>query len=211
MLRTRLQHAGRFLGWLSVALLLSHCAQLPEQSPDSLNLSANQQALRALEKWQLQGKLGVRLPDDNGSARLSWQQHNDSFFISLSGPLGQGRVEINGEPGRVVLRDGEHAPISAESPEALIFQATGWDLPVSALRYWVLGLPVADTEVTQLSYRDDQLPERFSQLGWQLHFKRYYQQQGLWLPSLLSATTQTPGGENIRLTVAINQWELQRD
>ncbi len=212
MLIVRLKRTGFALCWFCAAMLLSHCAQLPpEQSPDSLNLSLNQQALRNLNQWQLQGKLGVRLPDDNGSARINWQQQQDTFFISLSGPLGQGRLKIEGEPGLVELRDGEHAPISADSPEALIEQATGWNLPVSALRHWILGIPVADAALKDVSYRNDDLPERFTQLGWQLHFKRYTQKQELWLPSLLTATTTTPGGEDIRLTLAIHQWNLDRD
>ncbi|WP_020210866.1 lipoprotein insertase outer membrane protein LolB [Gilvimarinus chinensis] len=203
---------GLTLGWLLTALLLSHCAQLPPaQSPDALNVSVNQQSLRNLKQWRLQGKLGVRLPDDNGSARISWQQQETAFLIALSGPLGQGRLEIEGEPGRVELRDGEHPPTSADSPEALISQATGWNLPVSALRYWVLGIPVAGADIRTVSFREDELPEHFTQLGWQLHFKRYTEHRGLWLPSLLSATTTTPNGEEIRLTLAIHQWELAHD
>nr|WP_256504535.1 lipoprotein insertase outer membrane protein LolB [Gilvimarinus xylanilyticus] len=181
---------------------------MPEQSPQNLDLSANQQALRALNQWQLEGKIGVRLPDDNGSARVNWQQQGQDYNLSLSGPLGQGRVLIQGGPQQVTLTQSGEEPISAASAEALIRQATGWELPVSALRAWVLGLPVSDTALSNQQYREDDLPLSFTQLGWQLHYKRFHQQQGLWLPSLMTASTTTAADEKIRLTLVIHRWNL---
>lgn len=199
---------SKLLAWVGISLALSHCAQLPEQSPQDLDFSANQQALRALNQWQLEGKIGVRLPDDNGSARVSWHQQGQDYRLSLSGPLGQGRVLIEGGPQQVTLTQSGEQPISADSAEALIRQATGWQLPVSALRAWVLGLPLNDAAVSARQYREDDLPLSFTQLGWQLHYKRFHQQEGLWLPSLMTASTTTPAGESIRLTLAIHRWDL---
>src|SRR5690625_6960787 len=78
----------------------------------------------ALETWYVSGQLGVRLPDNSGSARLRWQQTQDDFRIDLSGPFGQGRTQIQGRPGAVTLQQGGEEPLQASSAEELLWLAT---------------------------------------------------------------------------------------
>lgn len=201
----------RTLVGLSLAVLAS-CARLPTQTPESaLDRAAHEQALRALEHWHLGAKIGVRLPGDSGSARLSWKQDGERYRLSLSGPLGQGRIDIEGDPTGVTLTEAGEPPLEAASAEQLIFDSTGWELPVTALRSWVLGLTEPGAPVAQLEVGPLGLTRSFQQEGWQLRYDRYRQVESLYLPGLVVARRPLTDGSEIRLTLAVHEWSLERD
>src|SRR5690625_7872877 len=96
---------GRALALVTLPLLiLAGCAPQPLRPVDSWEEHLARVA--ALETWYVSGQLGVRLPDNSGSARLRWQQTQDDFRIDLSGPFGQGRTLIQGRQiGRASCRE----------------------------------------------------------------------------------------------------------
>ena len=49
-----------------------------------------------MDEWHIKGKIGIKQGDEGGSAYLDWIQSQDSFHITLSGPLGQGTTIISG-------------------------------------------------------------------------------------------------------------------
>ncbi len=76
----------------------------------------------------------------SGSARLSWQQREERYQLAMDGPLGVGGMRIEGDDAQVQVESrGEHHVYTA-APEAVLAAALGYELPVRALRYWVLGL-----------------------------------------------------------------------
>ncbi|MCY3291079.1 MULTISPECIES: outer membrane lipoprotein LolB, partial [Gammaproteobacteria] len=63
--------------------------------------------------FNLQGKIGVRTPQQTGSAFFTWIQQQDNFDIELSGILGVGKTQIQGKPGEVTLNSAKTGLITA--------------------------------------------------------------------------------------------------
>ena len=156
-----------------------------------------------LQQWQVQGKLGIRVPGDSGSVYFNWKQGNDDFAIHLSGPLGQGSSWLHGNEHRVSLQQGNREPVYADNMEALMHSTLGWALPVSELYFWIRGIPAPDIAVTHQAYNDANRLVQLQQQGWQLTFERYRQTSNLHLPGKLIAKR-----DNIKLTFIIKNWTL---
>lgn len=88
-------------------------------------------------EFHLQGKIGVKTPQQSGSAFFTWQQVQDQFDIELSGILGVGKTQISGKPGQVSLNSSKTGLIEAATPEELLERATGWQAPITHLTDWV--------------------------------------------------------------------------
>lgn len=195
----------RLLTLLGLALIVG-CAHKPGVTPPP-NLQIHQTNIQSVQDWQIAGKLGIRSDSESGSASLRWQQSLQSFHIYLSGPLGQKRLDIDGTPKQVELRQNGQAPIKAKSAEALIKKASGWTVPVSLLNYWVRGIPAPATRITHLEQNDQGLVSLLQQSGWTLNYSNYrdhpFNNQTLALPGKIVAEYQ-----DIRLTLIIREWKL---
>lgn len=186
------------IGTALVLMLALGCARQPLQPQE--DWSAQRDQLRALSHWQLQGKLGLRLPDDGGSARLRWDQRGEHYRIDLSGPLGQGRTRVETtEEGVQLHRGGE--TLTAADAETLLWRATGWRLPIASLVYWVRALPAPQSEHRITEHTLAGLPARMEQLGWQLDYSDYRRVEGLPLPGRIVARR-----DDLRLTLVVHQW-----
>lgn len=185
--------------------LLGGCAhQLPQPVDDWHTHAAR---VQKISHWQITGKLGVRIPGDNGSANLRWQNNKQHYSLDLSGPFGQGRLLIRGKPGRVSLQQPGEAPLMADSAEDLIYQVTGWTLPVMQLAYWVRGVPAPHQPVVRMHHNEGGLLAQLEQAGWQIQYQNYQS-----VPTGTSHV-QLPGRVtaeygDIRLTLIIRQWQL---
>src|SRR5690554_1612239 len=205
----RLARTARGLFACFAALLLSHCALLPGPAPSApINQQAHEQRLRAIKHWQLQAKVGLRSATQNGSARLNWQQAPGDFKISLSGPLGQGRVELTGNANGVVLTQPDSPTLHAASAEQLLYQQTGWNLPVSLLTDWLLGLPALALPVDDLTRNKNGLLSDLSQAGWQLKYSDYRSVKTVFLPSKIIATRTLEDQQSVRLVIAVYDWHI---
>ena len=192
---------GRALALVTLPLLiLAGCAPQPLRPVDSWEEHLARVA--ALETWYVSGQLGVRLPDNSGSARLRWQQTQDDFRIDLSGPFGQGRTLIQGRPGAVTLQQGGEEPLQASSAEELLWLATEWQVPVEELRYWVRGIPSPEQPIQQLKRNREGLLAELQQGGWHLQYSNYTLMDNRWhLPRRIVAQH-----EDARLTLVIHTW-----
>lgn len=198
--------APRLVALLLAILLGGGCVHRPTiVQPE--NLREHQQQLQAVTDWQLHGKLGIRTPDDNGSASLRWRQDDHNYQINLSGPLGQKRLLISGQPGKVRLEQSGEPAQEAKSPEALIKQQLGWTLPVTQLAYWVRGIPAPKGRISLLEQNSDGLIARLQQGDWLITYGNYnnqsHQGKALALPGKITAEYR-----DIRLILAIRQWQL---
>ena len=208
-------------GALLAFLLLAGCAHQPEQMPIG-DWSERQAQLDKLNHWQVTGKLGVRIPGDNGSANLRWRQENKHYNIDLSGPLGSGRVAISGQPGQVNMQQAGEQPLSATTAEELILYSTGWTIPVAQLVYWVRALPAPEQKVTHWEKNELDQITLLEQAGWRVQYSQY---QPVSTGVTISGTTSgSNAGEqqyillpgrviaeygDVRLTLVIREWLLE--
>jgi outer membrane lipoprotein LolB len=184
------------------AMLISGCARF-RTAPAIDDRQPHQEQKARLEHWQVSGKLGIRMPGENNSANLRWQQQQQEFRIDLAGPFGQGRIIISGDEQLVTLEQAGQPPQYSSTSEQLIRDAIGWHLPLSDLRYWVRGIPNPDKPVTRRKANEQGLLEQLEQSGWQLAYSNYMSADGWPLPGRIVASHQ-----DVRVTLVIRQWDI---
>ncbi|MGI1680117.1 MAG: lipoprotein insertase outer membrane protein LolB [Cellvibrionaceae bacterium] len=183
-------------------VLIAGCAsQAPLQSIE--NLSDYQLRLSAIDHWQLRGKIIVHSNNESDKAKFMWRNSVDAYKIRLSGALGMGTTYIKGDSVSVRLEQNGKAPIEADTPEQLIFDELGRDIPISHLHFWVRGLPSSDIEIDHIIYSDDGMIKQLNQAGWVLNYGEF-SANGEWnLPSEITAAR-----DDIALELSISKWTI---
>ncbi len=171
----------------------------PKADQPKLDWVEHVRLLTLMQEWQIRGKIGVRTEDDGGSAYLDWSQSFDSFYIMLSGPLGQGSTIVSGNPYGARLENSDGTFIS-DSPEQLVLEHTGWNIPIHQLLYWVKGIPApyGDSERT---YNEYGTLKTLQQNQWNLEFYRYGEAMGTLLPQKIKITR-----DDLKVTLIIKEW-----
>lgn len=134
------------------AITLAGCQTLMPKQTEINTTLINQEPLlpNKLNSFNINGKIGMTntITNQAGSVFYVWAQKDDRFTIELQGPLGIGftRIQYNGQ--QATLQSGNIGTISANNPDDLLYQATGWEAPISQLPYWISGSP-APTDTSQ--------------------------------------------------------------
>jgi outer membrane lipoprotein LolB len=191
---------------LITLVAIAGCAHRGSLTPPQ-DVIEHQRQLQAVGNWQINGKLGIRTANDNGSATVKWVQQNADYQINLSGPLGQKRMIITGTPGKVRLEQSGEPAQEAKTAEALIKKSVGWTLPVAQLTYWVRGVPAPKMRITHLEQNANGLLDRLHQGDWIITYSNYRDQtyQGLTLPLPGKITAEY---RDVRLILAVREWQL---
>ncbi len=182
--------------------VLAGCASPRQAPPDPESAWQQRQGrLQALEHWQADGRLAVRLEADGGQAGFSWTQAGPDYRLRLTGPWGQGGAVLEVGEGEAVLDAGEGRRYRGRSARALLASVYGWDIPVAGLRYWLVGLP---------GEGDDYSLDRFGRLervrwrGWQITYASYGRIEDVSLPTDIRVSR----GANTEVKVVIDEWSL---
>ncbi len=196
----------RHLIVFSLIALLAGCAGLTSrealQGQGNAGLwQAHKQQIAGLDAWQISGKVGIRAPKDSGSGTLFWLQRQDYYDIRLSGPLGRGAARLTGRPGAILLEVANQGRYQATTPEQLMQEQLGLNLPVSHLLWWIRGLPSPDSK-SRLNLDGDSRLAQLSQDGWQVEYLRYTEQNGFWLPERIKLS-----GFDLQVTLVIKDWQ----
>ncbi|MCO8041816.1 lipoprotein insertase outer membrane protein LolB [Acinetobacter bohemicus] len=177
----------------ATALFMTGCQHIVQpQAPTTGTV------LEAENQFQLQGKIGVRTPQQSGSAFFTWVQQQEEFDIELTGILGVGRTQISGKPGQVTLNNAKTGLIQAESAEELLQRATGWQAPISHLVDWVQARP--STQAAQIQKDSAQRISQIVEDQWRVELS--YNQQAKLPNRLILKHALENGGEN-RITMLI--------
>lgn len=200
--------------FLMLVLIFSGCAQQPQQVQPPFNKenpynkenwAKHQSQVLDIKNWQASGKLGVKVPNDGGSASMRWEQLSSDYQIDLNGPLGMGKMTIIGKPDAVTFTQGGKPPQNAKTPEELIRKNTGWNIPVTQLAYWIRGLPAPKAKVTHYAFNAEGGLSELEQAGWKIIYGDYLQaQEGIALPGRITAEFK-----EVRLILVIREWHLQ--
>ena len=163
----------RTITTLLLPLLLASCATSPRMdAPINDDWVQRQEVLEAMTLWEFTGRIGVRDDRESHSSRIRWQQRGDDYVINLWGTLNAGATEITGEPGRVVLQQEGKDPLTADTPEQLVYEQLGYELPVAQLSYWVKGIPAPGASSEPAFDIDNRLIS-LQQSGWQVEYLGY--------------------------------------
>lgn len=157
---------------LLAALQLAACSSGPVRSPIAQDptIQAAREAILALQtSWSFEGRLAINQGGQGGNARIQWTQRGTDFDIRLSAPItGQGwRLRQQGASASLEGMDGG-ARVGSD-PEALLKEATGWEIPLEEMTSWVRGARSAGQG--ELQFGPGGLPATLSQDGWTVEFR----------------------------------------
>jgi outer membrane lipoprotein LolB len=184
--------------------LLAGCVTVPvprsQPPPADQTWPEERTALQALADFGLRGRVAVSAGSDGFNGGLRWQQTGERAQIVIDGPLGVGGIRIEVDGAVLRLRPGSGGQLDGEAARAELERRLGFELPVTSLRYWILGTPdpaLPAAETLGSLPRLDQL----RQAGWQIDYPLYAAVDGLWRPKRL---TLTRGDARVR--VVIDEW-----
>lgn len=193
----------------SFAALLTACESTPEVIPvddPQRSWAEHQEQLAAIDQWLALGKLGIQSAEESWTAGLSWRQDRDDFTIRLTGPLGQGLMELRGTAQAVELRTSDDDIYRAATAEELMQTHAGWQVPLSGLRHWILGRPDPAAGIVDLQLDPGGRLAELRQRGWHIRYERYGEFDGLALPTKL-----TLENARLRAKLAVRRWRTGPD
>ncbi|MGA9031340.1 MAG: lipoprotein insertase outer membrane protein LolB [Sulfuricaulis sp.] len=206
-------------GLLGLTALAAGCATAPALPPvenPAATWQARQTELRPITTWKIQGRMSMRTAEEGWQASLSWVREGDRHRIDIIGPLGRGHLRLTRDNQGAELRDADQHSWHAENPEQLLYQTTGWLLPLDGLNYWVLGLPLPDSAASQELDPQGRL-KTLSQSGWDIRFLEYARYGALDLPSKLFIKRQGRGmngspanDATLEVRLVIERWALSK-
>ncbi|MFD2097830.1 lipoprotein insertase outer membrane protein LolB [Corallincola platygyrae] len=192
------------------ALLLTGCPQTPTIQPDDVAdpeqaFALHQADLEQLSHWKIRGKVAIKTADETNTANLNWQLEQDVYALKLTSFIGTSLMELDGDRYQAKLKvDGE--TYVSRAPERLIYQTTGWRLPVSTLPDWVVGR-LSDSASKHTLDASGRLATQSLQtedgMQWKLDYREYQQVDQRWLPRKM-----TINGPEITIKLVISKWEV---
>ncbi len=184
----------------AAALLASGCATLP--APGEGDWPARREALQALDDWTLTGRVAVAAGAEGFSGGLRWRQDGARAEIDMRGPLGGTALAIRADGKAITVTDASGATLDGEEARRITREYVGAPLPLSELRYWLLGAPAPGSEFRETLGTDARLAA-LEQAGWQVRYTRYGVAGGQVLPERMELTAG-----DVRLRLAISGWRL---
>ena len=185
----------RFGVYLSLVFWLSACSVVPERRVEEYQLAA-MQSLQQQKRWSLEGRLALTDEKDSVSVSIVWRHEENQDDIELVGPLAQGRVKIAVTVDQVVVDDGGNRKVFYGQPDEVVAEQLSVDMPVSALRFWVLG-------VNDPKHSFVEQPNGFYQDGWLIKYPEMQQSNAGSLPKKMTAQKN-----KTRIKLIVDQWDL---
>lgn len=191
----------RLVACLAITLVLAGCASVP-RLPEAMDWAERRATLQALSAWRMSGRVAVAVGGEGASAGLEWTEAGGVSDVRLSGPFGAGALRVTLGPQGMRVEDGRGAWVEGEQAEQLLADRLGTDVPLAALRYWVLGTPAPGLPFSETTGVGG-MPRVFEQAGWQVSVDRWQAVSGNLLPARMTAEQ----GE-ARIKLAVSRWDL---
>lgn len=179
----------------SASLFLTACSLISEKPLEGYQL-AGMQHLQQQSVWYFEGRLAMVDEKDSISASINWHHRADKDEIELVGPLAQGRLAISVTPGVVVVDDGDSRQEYRGQVDRIVAEQLGVDMPVDALKYWVLGVNEPKGSFVEQE-------GGFFQAGWLVRYREMQRVNSKWLPKKITAEK-----DKTRIKLIVDQWNL---
>jgi outer membrane lipoprotein LolB len=186
-----------------VACAVQPVRQSPRSPATEAQVQAQQQraaVLAAHPHWTMQGRVALSNGRQGGSGRIDWQQDGPSYSVSLSAPITRQSWRLSGDDRSARLEGLEGGTREGNDAEALLRDATGWVIPVSALGAWVRGNAAPELPAAELAFDAQGHLAELRQGGWTIDYSDWQVQPavGVELPRRLNAAQ---GEARVRLVV----------
>ncbi|WP_166739402.1 lipoprotein insertase outer membrane protein LolB [Psychromonas algicola] len=198
---------------LLFVFMLSGCSVFSEPEPElapegiSLTWETHQQSIATLSKWSISAKLAIFLKDERETANLYWEQNQDNYNIQLTSFIGTRILSIKKNKDGVEIINNDGDTFTGNNAEQLIQEISpGLNLPISALQQWIKGNPInASYTLNEQQRVSTLLGENLDSSAWQIKYQQYQYFSGIALPRKLDLKR-----DNLRLKIAINQWQIDK-
>ena len=183
---------------LILTTFLVSCADVPVKSTTPFQLSGRDH-LYSKASWSFTGRMSITDENDSFSASIAWKHQDQQDELELAGLFGQGRTLVELTDDGVVIDNGDERIQYSGNVDELVSRQVGVDIPVSALKYWVLGLVEPEVEYGVLE-------KGFVQSGWNVS----YQQMQVVGQNVMPRKIRVEQ-EDVKLKLIINHWDLPLD
>lgn len=193
--------------WIALLLpmiVISACTTTPLQQGISEHPQWPQRhlVLKGINNWDLVGRLSILNDHESYYLDLDWQQQDDVYRMDLSGPMGIGATRLSGNKSSVTMSSSSEQQVSASSPDSLLYEKTGYRVPIEGLFYWVRGIPDPSTRSVPSFDEQGRLNE-LEQESWKIRFKGYTKVGMLDLPEKIFID-----GYHVKVRLVVDQWKL---
>lgn len=149
-----------------------------------------------LKNWSFDGRIAVVSKDESWSGSMNWKQVDEQGVVRISGPLGQGGLEIMINGANISINDGESVIEYSAQDEALITNELGFFVPIRSLVYWIRGVVNPETGFVDID-------RGFMQGGWQILFKAMQETVVGLMPHKINFTNDA-----VSLKLIVDQWVI---
>jgi outer membrane lipoprotein LolB len=192
---------------LALSSVFQGCRTPPERLPDGASQLAWEQRIARLSgwaHWAFNGRVAIRHGDEGWQSGLNWRQDGDYFEIQVLDPLGRKVADIRGDSRGVHLTTSRGGNAQAADPESLMRQVLGWSLPLSGMRYWVLGVPDPGSGENSLQLDQAGRLVHLAQGGWDVSYRRYSPVSPLDMPARMTFSNR-----DLDIKLIVSDWELE--
>lgn len=191
---------ARILTILFLAISTSSCGLFrPRQT--AIASHQQRQSLYDLDVWKLEGRVAVRANQESWQANLTWRHDKQQDRLHIFGPFGQGAVRVTVKKGFIVITRADGQTESSNDPEGMLSERLGFPVPLSALAFWVLGIPAPDGNHTSEFDESGRL-RGLQQLDWNIGYQSYVDLGDRVLPSKLKVRKN-----RLVLKLVVDQWQ----
>ena len=189
---------------ISIAAALAACApvRVEESAETNTAQSAREAKLAPIKSWTLTAHIGVSDGKDGGSGELVWKQNGDTYDFTVHAPVTGKTWKLSGDASRATLEGVDPQPDTGRSPDRLLKDRLGWDVPLAQLSDWVRGLR-AKGSAPNTTYDAQNLPAVIEQDGWKVEYRDWFIDRNPPLPKKVFATRG-----NSRVRVSIEDWSI---
>ncbi len=206
--------------WVALLMLLAGCSTraprtaLPPALSDPQAIDAagriqsqREQWLGEHPRWSFEGRVAINNAGKGGNGRIDWQQDGAGYRVSLSAPVTRQSWRLIGDTqsGAGTLEGLDGGPRQGEDAEALLLNATGWDIPVNALARWVVGLEAGNFPLDVRTFSPEGHLQTLEQGGWHIDYAQWAEAMGT-QPALPRRIEARRGQATVRLIV--DRWDF---
>ena len=203
----------RFLASVGCAAMLAACATrppspaLPAIAGDPLlHQQQRETALAGTPSWSLTGRVALANGREGGSGRIEWIQDGPGYQVALSAPVTRQSWRLSGTPDHARLEGLDGGPREGGDAQALVREATRWEIPVEALASWVRGKRADEDRFGAVGqeFGEDGRLSRLVQSGWRIDYSDWRPVPGApaELPHRLNAVRA-----DAKVRLIVDQWQ----
>ena len=163
-----------------ICLLLVSCASVTKQTEKVAPVArqpadwvAEKEKRQQINIWEIRGRIGLQTDKTGGTMDIIWKQAIDEYTIRLIAPLGAGSYMIQGGKDFAEIRFPDGKTQLVDNVDDVFSSTLEVDLPASAVKDWVRGVPARALPVKHIEWNEQGLINRVKQSGWNVEMTKY--------------------------------------